>query len=32
VRFSISDGTNSYELAYYSSRMNWRLKQCGFES
>ena len=27
IMFSVSDGINSYELAYNSSRMSWRLSK-----
>jgi len=27
VMFSVSDGTNSYELAYNSARMTWKLQK-----
>lgn len=27
IMFSVSDGINSYELAYNSSRMSWRLNK-----
>jgi hypothetical protein len=25
IKFSVSDGTNSYELAYNTSKVNWKL-------
>jgi hypothetical protein len=27
VRFSVSDGINSYELAYYASKTIWKLEK-----
>ncbi len=27
IRFSVSDGTNTYELAYNTVRMNWLLEK-----
>jgi hypothetical protein len=27
IRFSVSDGTNSYELAYNLARLNWSLEK-----